>query len=405
VPPPSLYVADTYLVEKNYTPERLAIVRLSGNDLPMDQCYINLALTEHHAKHADRSDDAKEVASLRSSPFSLDARLKVETPHKDLLVTLPTLFDRREIPDRGIQQPKRILIRGRAGVGKTTLCKKIVHDFTHGTMWQGLFQRLIWVQLRDLKTLPEEKHTLGGLLQHIQFQESTSHDVLYEVLAQHIEQTKSKDTLFLLDGLDEVSDTATRRKQSPKDTRHEFLTGLLNKPNVIITTRPHTALPPDVEKPHLELDTMGFSPEEVDKYLERVISDTESVVAIQSYLRKNRLMQSLVRIPIQLDALCYIWEMTNSDVVIQTMTSAYIEITRQLWLKDIERLGKLPGLGLVDIPDAVIEAHSSVESEFLGKLAFSGLLGNLIEFQQGHRNALLKSMKSKNADVEWLEDM
>jgi hypothetical protein len=182
VPPPPLYVADTYLVEKNYTPERLAIVRLSGNDLPMDQCYINLALTEHHVKHADRSDDAKEVASLRSSPFSLDARLKVETPHKDFLVTLPTLFDRREIPDR-------------------------------------------------------------GMLQHIQFQESTSNDVLYEVLAQHIKQTKSKDTLFLLDGLDEVSDMTMRRKQSVQHPGHAFLTGLLNKTNVIITTRPHTALP------------------------------------------------------------------------------------------------------------------------------------------------------------------
>jgi HEAT repeat protein/Cdc6-like AAA superfamily ATPase len=382
----------------------LRIQRLSGDSLPMDQCYINLALVEQRGEQIDRSSGRDGEPSLRPSPFSLDARLKVETPHKDLLVTLPKLFDQRKSHSGDLRQPKRILIRGRAGIGKTTLCKKIVHDFTHRTMWQDQFQRLIWVQLRDLKTL--EKHTLSEMLQHIHFQENTSEHVLYNVLAQHIEQTESRDTLFLLDGLDEVSDMAMWRQHSPQHAGHAFLKALLNKPNLIITTRPNTALPSGCGKPDLELDTVGFSPDEVNKYLEKVVSNKEKVVSIQSFLRKNRLMQSLVRIPIQLDALCFVWTTASSDIILQTMTAVYAEITRQLWRKDVERLGIVEGPDLRNILPSAIDHYSSRESNILGKLAFSGLRSNTIEFQQSHQDALCKSVEhhTQNTPLERMFD-
>jgi hypothetical protein len=116
-----------------------------------------------------------------------------------------------------------------------------------------------------------------------------------------------------------------------------------------MTTRPHTTLPPRCKKPDLELDTVGFSSDEVNKYLQEVVSGPRNLAAIQSFLGKNRIMASLVHIPIQLDVLCYVWESLSSEVVPQTMTAAYLEITRQLWLKDVERLSKVPGSKLVNI--------------------------------------------------------
>lgn len=117
--------ADAWIRDKHYTTEHLEIIRLSGSPLPMDRCYINLILTDQHRKHLNVSSNGEgEGLPSSSSPFSLEARLNIETPCKEDLITLPKLFDQRERLHGNKQRARRIFIRGRAGVGKTTLCKK-----------------------------------------------------------------------------------------------------------------------------------------------------------------------------------------------------------------------------------------------------------------------------------------
>lgn len=76
------------------------------------------------------------------------------------------MFDQRKGSDDRVMQPSRILIRGRAGVGKTTLCKKIVYEFYQGTWskWSEPFDRVLWVPLRNLKSKPKDGYNLKGLL-------------------------------------------------------------------------------------------------------------------------------------------------------------------------------------------------------------------------------------------------
>jgi GTPase SAR1 family protein len=46
-------------------------------------------------------------------------------------LSLKTLFEpRKQSEDKAIR-PRQILIHGHAGVGKTTLCKKIMYDYLH----------------------------------------------------------------------------------------------------------------------------------------------------------------------------------------------------------------------------------------------------------------------------------
>jgi HEAT repeat protein/GTPase SAR1 family protein len=355
----------------------------------MEDCYINLALTERYEKHTEQLNGGGRHSPLQISPFSLEARLKVEVLPNHLLVTLPTLFDPRNVSDGGRRRPSRILMQGRAGVGKTTLCKKIVHDFIHQKMWNDKFQRIIWVHLRDLKTL--QRYNLSAMLEHIFFPKNSSRDCFDDILAQEIDKTNSQDTLFLLDGLDEVSDMISHG-DGDKHPGHDFLASLLDKPNVIITTRPQTALPSKCREADLELDTIGFSQAEVDEYIAKTIRNPRKGEAIRGYLRKNRVMQSLMRIPIQLDALCFTWD-GGIDSNIQdgpkTMTGVYKAISLELWRKDIDRLGK--GAGTKMLP---IEIESSVlsQSKILEQLAFSGLRNNVVEFQDEHLNCLLETI-------------
>jgi predicted NACHT family NTPase len=143
--------ADIFIRNEHYNTEKLRIERLSGDFLPMDEFYINLAIVEQPGENADRSEEGlKGVDSApRFSPFSVFARQKVETPDKTIQVELATIFNERKEPKGKQIRPRRILIRGRAGVGKTTLCKKIVYDFICRTetelhrSWIKLFDRIL----------------------------------------------------------------------------------------------------------------------------------------------------------------------------------------------------------------------------------------------------------------------
>ncbi|KAJ5722866.1 peptidase C14 [Penicillium malachiteum] len=154
--PSLLEQADNLLRDTYYAGSRLKIVRLSGEELLMDQCYINLAIVE-------------KMKNEEVSGFSLLARQKVQTPPETSQVEPSTIFSQRKTHGKGIIEPRRILIRGRAGVGKTTLCKKMIYDFTCTTetvsnvSWKKLFDRVLWVQLRSLKDFPNTEYNLESL--------------------------------------------------------------------------------------------------------------------------------------------------------------------------------------------------------------------------------------------------
>ncbi|KAJ0122774.1 hypothetical protein J7T55_003290 [Diaporthe amygdali] len=390
--------ADAWIRNKHYDKQRLMIERLSGDPLEMDQCYINLALVE------TKQADIPKEAVLQLSPFSLSERLKLETPHESLRVELPNLFQPRKMPNRDTNKPRRILIRGHAGVGKTTLCKKIAHDFVHKGMWQDLFKRVVWVRLRDLKYLSNNGYNLGGMLEHIFFRQHENGKSLGHQMWNHIEGTKAQDTVFLLDGLDEVTHIIMEPGQRPPHLGHELLKGLLNRPNVIITTRPHAAFPRGFQPLDLDLDTIGFSPDQVQRYIKAVMTNDKDSDAIQAYLQKNRIMQNLVQIPIQLDALCFTWQASSiwnnsSTAIPETMTAVYEAMTRELWKKDNERLEKdgFPTIG--NSCPAETNPFDSNEYNDLGYLAFSGLCSNVIEFQPYHRNALYRQVKKDKTSL------
>lgn len=383
--------ADNWMREKHYSKEKLAIRRLSGDYLPMGQCYINLALVE-----MQREDKSKKQEL--PSPFSLSNRLNVESPQEELRVELPDLFRKRKLRDGHTGEPRRILIRGRAGVGKSTLCKKIVYDFTYKRAWRNIFDRVVWIQLRRLKTLPAEASNPRSMLKHLFFEQHEDGDSLSDGLWQHLQHTKSQDTLFLLDGLDEVAEILIESQHGNSHRGHNFLIELLRKPNVIITTRPHTKLPShNFQQPHIELDTIGFSPDQVHQYIAKVLEeDPEKVKAIQSYLQSHHLMQSLVRIPIQLDAFCMTWKPhstcpTTKDIP-ETMTAVYVDISQNLWRKDIERLEQREASNIEDAESEEIERFASEYSTPLEYLAFSGLFTNVIEFQSVHRKTLSRHL-------------
>ncbi|KAH0565556.1 hypothetical protein GP486_001052 [Trichoglossum hirsutum] len=398
------FYADIRIREYYTQQQRLEIERLSGQLLPMSQCYINLCVVEHSSRGNTEqpSEESEEKSRHRSSPFSLFSRLKVDDSNKNKEISLPALFDPRKMRDGAMVSPRRVLIRGSAGVGKTTLCKKIVYDYLHHQLWAGLFDRLLWVPLRRLKEKME--YRLEKLLCDIFFTRHGEDSCSVQISSKIIGDRTHSRTLFILDGLDEVS-----RNWNPGTDMADFLVDLLNQPNVIITSRPYGRSLPGVERFDLELETVGFYSEQVDAYLKKTFQkpeDEKQAREIQCFIQDHWLIQGLVRIPIQLDALCYSWDIDfRSGGVPKTMTALYEAIELKLWKKDICRLGKRDdGNPLTEgsvraFRAAKIESIAQSEISILESLAFTGLHNDVIEFTSNHRDYIYKHFEPKEINI------
>ncbi|KAL7815180.1 hypothetical protein V8C26DRAFT_131638 [Trichoderma gracile] len=370
-----LQQADAWIRDKHYTADRLRIQRLSGQRLPMDQCYINLTVVERFGERGEHP-----------STFSILSRQKVGNPGRGYHVDLATLFN--EGRRRG-SRLKRISIQGQAGVGKTTLCKKIVYEFQRQTWteWNKLFDRVLWVPLRNLK-LEERKRTgynYECLFNDEYFSLPESKPELAQALAKALTTQNSK-TLFLLDGLDEVSQLLVG-----EGTMACFLQDLLKQPNVIITSRP-SAKP--LSGMDLELEVTGFNDEQVEAYLNADPGIAPQVNEVKSFLRQHWLLQGLVRIPIQLDALCYTWDDFGSGTSPETMSAIYQAMEQKLWRKDAVRLGRMTE---AEVESAhCIEIEDKVESEvkLLECLAFAGIYSAVYEYTSAHREKVSRAWRS-----------
>ncbi|KAF5508836.1 NACHT, LRR and PYD domains-containing protein 10 [Colletotrichum fructicola] len=390
---PLIQQADDVLLEKHYASKKLTIKRLSGEELSMDQCYINLVIVEQvQAKTPqDFGLEAKNSAP-KPSPFSLVARLNIESSSDHGQVRLKDLFSRRKNSDGKEISPRRVLIRGHAGVGKTTLCKKMVHEFVRSGMWRDLFDRVLWVPLRNLK----ERLAPGYNLERLFFDEffrlegNNSGKLFATEMRKGLKHNR---TLFILDGWDEVSQLAV----AGSDMSRFLCDELLYQPNVVITSRPYANIPVHGQPIDLELETIGFSPIEVVEYIEKTHdkTDAKKVDEIKVFLQHHELVRSLVRVPIQLDALCYCWSGDNySNKKIETMTALYQAIQTSLRRKDIPRLGeehRVPTTQTTDLKDSdqvLIERGVKEEIRFLEHLAFDGLVADRLEFDWGDINRI-----------------
>ncbi|KAF1950992.1 hypothetical protein CC80DRAFT_425498 [Byssothecium circinans] len=399
--------ADAWIRTKHYTADRLKIERLSGDLLPLERCYINLAIVEVPKKTAQHAEKRPEEGAVpHTSPFSLAARLKAETPNQTIQMELASLFDPRKNSNGETVIPRRILIRGRAGVGKTTLCKKIVNEFASPSedfrKWNELFDRVLWVPLRRLKEWQASQYDLEEIFCHEFFARKEDRE-MRTVLAKEMQRVVEKGrTLFILDGMDEIAQELTG-----EGNKSEFLQTLLNQPNAIITSRSHVSLPKNVRVPDLELETIGFYPDQVGAYLEATFTNPKKVEDVQSYLQAHQLIQGLVRIPIQLDALCYTWDSFHGKAVPQTITAIYRVIEESLWKKDIVRLEKKMDGKLVteddfkDMDTDLIKDLVNAEIYFLEGLAFTGLRNDVINFGLEHRKAIFKEFKLSNRSIPW----
>ena len=350
--------------------------RVSGQMLPDNLDDIDLAVAEH----------------LRSGGEGLG-----DEQHEDRqIVPLHGLFDERNVGGENIR-PQRILIQGRPGIGKTTLCRRLMYEYSSHENLKKKFDLVVRIPVWKL----EYSADLNNLLLEEYFQAvSEGQDLsnkLASLILDHVnanlenKNASSVNTLIILDGLNDV------RRWSQES--RALLEKLMQQPAVIITSRSYDteALSVTID---LCLEALGLSSVNVDAYLgntEIVPSDTAT--EIHQFIESKPFVKDMVRVPIHLDILCYSWhefsehnaptKFTPDEVedVSPTMTALYQAVVRSLWRKDIPILDKLDHgeLVTVKVVNAVrdstrLERLIHVESTILEEIALNMMESHQLEF-------------------------
>ncbi|KAF0302219.1 Protein NLRC5 [Amphibalanus amphitrite] len=241
--------------------------------LPLQEYYIALSLLVNDT-HGDR---------LRQ-PVEMDQLLAPLTPGE---TGLPGA------------RPRRILVEGEPGFGKSTLMLKLLHDWA----CDDAPQYLRYFHFAFLIPLWEFNGSLYNFLhrellpRHIVGRERM--EQLWQYLVEHEERV-----LFLLDGLDELRD-----EQRPAVT--ELLAGkmFLNS-TVVVTSRPShvaEALP----WVHRRLVIQGFERPSVGRYVRQYFSCVrrpDGVAGLEEQLRRRPALAELARCPLLCLLLCVVYE-------------------------------------------------------------------------------------------------
>ncbi|KAF9994978.1 hypothetical protein BGZ79_000234, partial [Entomortierella chlamydospora] len=371
-------VSEVHAALESHYKSSLVIRRASGDELDLRLCYVNLAVVEARGQ---RDKDKRDLKS-RAVAFQRIPSLK-ESTDADMTPSMPleNLFDKRKLPNGGEYVPKRILVHGRAGIGKSTLCKKLVHLY-QGGLWRDRFDAVLWLPLRQLRSY--NYRNVNGLLNERYFSSQPKRAALSRTVSAQIDAGR---VLFILDGLDEI---VTSTGEEENDTL-KFLLDLLKKEHVVITSRPSGIDKSILQGIDLELETIGFSPQNVNDYLHipGVLSPGQ-IKSVQEFIDRTPVVQGLVNIPVQLDIICFSWGSIPIDKEDITATSLYQAMVRKLWRKDALRLGRSSsGRILKEAEIHSVESHQTdglmeAEIEFLEYLAFKGLDDNhRIEFDEG----------------------
>ena len=257
------------------------------------------------------------------------------------------------------QAPKRILVYGRPGIGKTVFTQKTIFDWSQqrckGKL--GTFELVLLVKLRHVRNF-EDVPSLLRDSKLLAADGEISVDELYHYVRDHQEKV-----LLILDGYDENG----ALNQSP--VREIWERRQLRDCCVVITTRHMKADelrgPSDAQ---FEID--GFDSVRQVEFARRFLKDEEDVEAFLEYLEQQDL-EEIAEIPLLLLMLCLVWQEKDRRGLPTSRAKIYDQFIQTFFDHLFER-----------IPDAVAGKVDDYTDELcqLGNLAFDALLLDSLSF-------------------------
>ena len=250
------------------------------------------------------------------------------------------------------RKPKRILLTGKAGIGKTLFCQKLVRDWADDKLFisQSQFKFVYLLTFRQLNLLQNGLLSLQDLLNCSTVLDDSSNidDSLFEYIVSHPEEV-----LIIIDGYDEYSQqdyVSSELEEQYQNTAQEkmpvaalctkLIKGKLLRDSVVmITSRPEESDKMGGISFDRYVEIAGFSPEQVQEFIKKYFRENNTMKnAVLDHVMKNENLVSFAHIPMLCFLMCFCMEYalqtskSNDDLPVST-TEIYSEAVNIFELK------------------------------------------------------------------------
>ena len=248
--------------------------------------------------------------------------------------------------------PKRILLTGKAGIGKTMFCQKLVRDWADDKLFrsQSHFKFVYLLTFRQLNLLENDQLSLQELLNCSTVLDDNSNidDSLFEYIVNHPEEI-----LIIIDGYDEYSqqdyitgESETQYQNTAKEKIPvaalctKLIKGKLLRDSVVmITSRPDESDKMGGIRFDLYVEIAGFSPEQVDEFIKKYFRENDTMKnTVLDHVMKNENLVSFAHIPMLCFLMCFSMEYAlqtseSTDELPVSTTDIYSEVINIFELK------------------------------------------------------------------------
>ncbi|KAM7430171.1 hypothetical protein ABFA07_019064 [Porites harrisoni] len=255
--------------------------------------------------------------------------------------------------------PKRILVYGQPGIGKTVFTQKVTFDWSQQKFPQtlGAFDLVLLVRLRDVSNLQDVPSILAAS-KALASDGIVSVDNLYDYVRRHQEKV-----LLILDGYDEYVYTAGNQSPVLKIWNENQLSNCC----VVITSREMKA-----ETLRSSGDAVfkidGFNDRRQEEFAGRFLKDGEDVKNFFNYLEQQDL-RKLAQIPLLLLIMCLIWKGKDRNALPKKRADIFPQFVKTLF----HHMGeKQSAESVFNIEDYSEELYA------LGRSAFEALINDCL---------------------------
>ena len=255
--------------------------------------------------------------------------------------------------------PKRILVQGQTGIGKSTFVKKLLVDWIEvnegtGDEQAAVLKNFELVVAVNLKEVSKCQSLVDVIRKSNVFAKEDKY--MTEGLVDYISNNQEK-VLLIFDGYDEY------HIRSNSEICEIFCRNSLRSCCVLITTRISKADElRGSEDLHAEIT--GFSEVDREHFMRRFLSSDE-VSRLRSQILSNRGLRELAKVPLLLLFLCTLWKEGQSKHFAETKTMLYVDIIEFVLNHSYRKQLSTGYVEVANFKDILCE---------MGKVALQGLL-------------------------------
>ena len=223
---------------------------------------------------------------------------------------------------------KRILLTGKAGIGKSLFCRKLLRDWANDELFKPGprnrqfpdFAFAFLLTFRQLSLLGEQNVSLQDILNCCTLlnDQCRIDDLLLQYLVNHPEKV-----LIIIDGFDEyslqdyiVGNTHERYPNSCQEKMPvaalcaKLIKGqILGQSTVLVTSRPDESDKLCEVRFHRNVEITGFSEQEVTEYIKRYFRENESMMnSVLEHITENEDLLSFAHVPVLCALMCLHFE-------------------------------------------------------------------------------------------------